>query len=85
MYFYNEPTVLDYQPSSWVDYPTAENPYGKYKFTSAHFRLALQSLRQINRQTYSLLDWLGDCGGLMDALFLIAEILVAPFASFALR
>jgi len=27
----------------------------------------------VNRQTYSLLDWLGDMGGLFDALKIIVE------------
>ena len=35
-------------------------------------------LRQVSRKTYSLLDWCGDWGGLLDALFLIAEFLVYP-------
>lgn len=39
----------------------------------------------INRETYSLLDWLGDLGGLFDALFLIFSLIVAPVASFSMR
>ena len=39
----------------------------------------------INRQTYSLLDWLGDLGGLFDALYLIGYALIAPLANFALN
>ncbi len=42
-------------------------------------------MRQINRKTYSFLEWLGDCGGLMDALYLIAEFLVGPLSIFALK
>lgn len=34
------------------------------------------------RETYSLLEWLGDIGGLFDALILIAGAIVAPVASF---
>lgn len=39
----------------------------------------------ISRSTYSLLDWLGDVGGLFDALNIIAEFMIAPIASYALR
>lgn len=38
-----------------------------------------------SRQTYSSLDFLGDLGGLYDALRLIAQTIVAPFSSFALK
>lgn len=38
----------------------------------------------IERQTYSLLDLLGDVGGLFDALKLIGGGLMFPFAQFAL-
>jgi len=41
-------------------------------------------MNEINRKTYSLLDWLGDCGGLTDALRFIAGLIVSPFASYAL-
>ena len=39
----------------------------------------------INRQTYSLLDWLGDLGGLLDALYLIGYVLISPLATFAIN
>jgi len=56
--------------SSWNKYPTKENPYSRYKFTS--FELSISPDKMvINRQTYSLLDWLGDLGGLFDALCII--------------
>ena len=38
-----------------------------------------------NRQTYSLLDWLGDLGGLLDILLHIGHVLVLPIASFNLK
>ena len=34
------------------------------------------------RQTYSLLDWLGDIGGLNDALFIISEIVMNSYTQF---
>ena len=39
----------------------------------------------VNRQTYSILDWLGDIGGLIDALFLLGQMLILPIATFALN
>ena len=39
----------------------------------------------VTRQTYSILDWLGDMGGLFDALYLIGMIIVAPISNFALK
>ena len=38
-----------------------------------------------SRQTYSLLDFLGDLGGLFDALRLIASAIVIPFSALALK
>ena len=38
-----------------------------------------------NRQTYSLLDWLGDLGGLFDALRYIGLILVEPVVRFKMH
>ena len=38
-----------------------------------------------SRQTYSLLEWLADIGGLYDALKIISGALVAPLSSFALK
>jgi len=32
------------------------------------------------RKTYSLLDWIGDVGGLLDGLYLICEILVTGYS-----
>ena len=44
------------------------------------FRISLSSdLITIKRKTDSLLDWLGDCGGLMDSLHFLAELLVNSF------
>ena len=39
----------------------------------------------MSRVTYGLLVWLGDVGGLIDGVFLIAEFIVLPFGSLALR
>ena len=42
-------------------------------------------MKEIERATYHFFDWLGDCGGLLDALFFLADMLIFPFTSFALR
>ena len=42
-------------------------------------------LKRWSRQTYSLIDFLGDCGGLKDCLVGLGAIFIAPFASFNLR
>jgi len=39
----------------------------------------------IERQTYSMLEWLGDIGGLFDALYIIGSVFVAPLTGFALK
>ena len=58
------------EQSAWDKFPTDDNPNGLYKFTSIHIDLE-KTLIKINRETYSLLDWLGDCGGLFDGLLII--------------
>lgn len=37
------------------------------------------------RETYSLLDWLGDIGGLLEALMILSGVFVGPVAAFALK
>mmetsp|Transcript_2845 Transcript_2845/g.3878 ORF Transcript_2845/g.3878 Transcript_2845/m.3878 type:complete len:138 (+) Transcript_2845:506-919(+) len=68
--------------SSWNEFPSAENPYSDYKFAS--FAVMRESdVEVISRQGYSVLDWLGDWGGLMDALIMIADILMIPLRRLA--
>ena len=56
--------------------------WGTYPYTDIYFRPKYSTM--INtRQTYSLLDLLGDVGGLNDALFLILEILMKSYSEFA--
>ena len=40
---------------------------------------------KIRRKTDSLLDWLGDWGGLLDSLYFIADILVSPLSAYMMR
>jgi len=39
----------------------------------------------VNRQTYSLLDWMGDLGGLFDALYIFCNFIVMPVSVFNLQ
>ena len=71
-------------PSSWIYFPTEENPKGKYKYVSIEINMSPDFLT-IERQTYSLLDYLGDLGGLNDALFAIVKTLISPISAFALH
>ena len=40
---------------------------------------------KIRRKTESLLDWLGDWGGLLDGLHFIADILISPLSTYMLK
>jgi hypothetical protein len=51
-------------PSDWVDYPT------NYKFTSLNLVLDFDVMTE-TRQTLSLLDCIGNLGGLWQALIII--------------
>lgn len=64
-----------------INFPTTESPNNRYKYLSLELNLNLDR-GSWNRQTYSFLDWLGDLGGLLDALFYLAQGLLIPFQSF---
>ena len=75
------------QPSSWNTHPDDTNEESKnrpYKFASIEFNMNLDTV-VISRETYSILDWLGDIGGLNGILLSIFEIGIAPFAGFSLQ
>ena len=42
-------------------------------------------LLAFNRSTYDVLTWIGDIGGLTDALVLLLEFILMPFMSFNLK
>ena len=67
--------------SSWDNFPTDEAPFAKFKYTSIEINVSPDQ-RRFNRQTYALLDWLGDTGGLLDGLQLIAHAVFYPFTTF---
>ena len=68
-------------PSSWNKFPTVENPSLQYKYLSVEFNLDMD-LMSWQRDTYSALDWLGDMGGLFDALFTIFKVMLAPISTY---
>ena len=72
------------KPSSWNVYPTRENPDGLFKYGSIEVNMS-QDLSIWNRQTYSLLDYIGDLGGLLDGLKSLCAIIIAPFSTFSLQ
>lgn len=55
-----------------------------YKFTGIELMISLD-LGITERSTYSLLEWFGDIGGLLDFLKLIATVMITPLAKLALR
>ena len=48
-----------------------ENPNGYYKFNSLEI-VASPFTTILTRQTYSILEWLGDIGGLNDSDYILA-------------
>ena len=67
-------------------WPTKEEPDVKLPYKFASFWLELrQDVTFIERSTYSILEWLGDVGGLFDGLVLFANYLIAPFVSFYMQ
>ena len=71
-------------PSSWTNFPTKDEPNSKFKYTSMEIKMSLDLLTWM-RQTYSLLDWLGDLGGLFDALWYVVSLIVRPASAFVLQ
>ena len=55
-----------------------------YKINSFWIELD-PSLTIIERHSYSVLDWVGDVGGLLDGLKVLGGFFVAPIATFALK
>ena len=72
------------QASSWIYFPTVEQPHDRYKYLSIELNLNAHS-KHITRTSYSLLDFLGDLGGLFGVLLEAGRLAVAPMSSFALQ
>ena len=65
------------QKSMYADWPK------NYKFTGIELMISLD-LGVTERSTYSLLEFFGDIGGLLDFLKLIAAVMIGPVAKLAL-
>ena len=76
--------MLPAAPSSWNKIITPEEPLNKYKFTSIEINASMDQTF-ITRETYSMLDYLGDLGGLFDAFKILGGILISPVSGFALK
>lgn len=64
-------------------WPTKSDPQS-HKFYSLEVELC-QKTTTINRSTYSILDWIGDIGGLFDGLYFIGSRMLGPIAAFAMK
>ena len=67
----------------WSRWPTKDDP-SMHKFNSFWLEFS-PSLTTTERKTYSLLELLGDAGGLFEGLNGIGVFLVAPIANFAMK
>ena len=76
--------LLPAAPSVYTKWPTQENPDGVFTFGSIWIEQG-QSKTTIERTTYSLLEWLGDIGGLADSLVFIGRVLIGPIAAFMMK
>ena len=65
-------------------FPTKDYPVTKYKYKSLVFYVPLDSL-VTERETYCVLEWMGDLEGLFDALSYFGVFIVSPFASYQLK
>ena len=76
--------LSDDKPSAWINFPDANNTSARYKYLSSEFKVSIDR-QNFSRETYSFLDWLGDLGGLIDALIIVTNYIVAPFAGYRLQ
>ena len=72
------------EPSVFNKWPTKNQTDRVYKLTSLWLEQG-QKRRIIERSTYSVLELIGDVGGLFDGLKLIANALIGPLAAYAMN
>ena len=77
-------TCHESQPSAADEQPTKEKHDTLFKITSYWIEFDPR-LTETKRQTYSLLDLLGDIEGLFDGLVLFCGILVRPIAVYNVK
>lgn len=63
--------------SSWTQHPD------RYKFTGLEL-LYDNNVNLVARETYGLLEFMGDLGGLFEALYYIFRFILSPLTSFVL-
>ena len=80
---FNSFEISESKPSLMQNWPTKEDPEAHYRYTGI-FILQSPDVHFIERQTYSLLEWLGDIGGLFDALRYLGCIVIGPLNALAL-
>ena len=69
--------------SELIHWPTKEKK-SIFRFNGIYLELGQEQIK-IERQTYSMLEWVGDIGGLFDGMRILAQILIAPISSYALK
>ena len=62
----------------------SKDPLGIYKFTSLNVSLD-SSIKAFTRETYDVLSWLGDCGGLRDGIIWIGSVIISAFSSYSAK
>ena len=70
-------------PTAFSLWPTKENS-NSYKFNSIFFELN-QEVITYERSTYSLLEWLGDVGGLVEGLSIMGTFIIGPMTTLAIK
>ena len=71
------------QKSAWSTHPSV-NPNGRYKFSSMDMFVDPRVLT-FNRNTYDFFGFLGDIGGMIDAIYIILKIILLPITAFNLK
>ena len=64
--------------SAWTDFPK------KYKYTSMDVNLSYDQF-VTNRETYDLLEFASDLGGLMGTLSFLGSVILGPILQYALN
>ena len=64
--------------------PKKKTPMKHTKIIGAWLEVS-KEITRIERQTYSLLEWIGDVGGLIDGLSILARIFIAPISAYSLK
>ena len=83
---YLTPTTTDFKifDSSENIWPTPANPDKRYKYFSVELYLE-RDIILTNRRTEGLLDWIGDCGGLLRGLNVATRVVLSPYSLYLLE